>query len=329
VAASCSGRPNVEGARRNRFCFNAVNVVVVRYGSPAMSAPLAFEDVVAIDVHTHVHGSACEGEQQVDPSMEKFYEYFGADMVIPTVDTVAEYYRQRKMMAVTFTVDTETVTGKPPVPSNEEILELAANHPDVLIPFGTVDPNLGRAAVSRVERLVAMGARGFKFHPNAQAFYPNEREFYPLYEAIESAGVPALFHTGHTGVGANQHGGGGIRLKYSNPMYLDDVAVDFPSLTIIAAHPSFPWQDEAISVALHKPNVYIDLSGWSPKYFSDNLVRYANSLLRSKVLFGSDYPMITPDKWMADFEKVGFKDEVRPLIFKENAMRVLGLDAHA
>ncbi len=294
-----------------------------------MTSPLNLDDVVAIDVHTHVHASACDGDQHVDPSMEKFYEYFDAEVTIPTVDTVADYYRARNMMAVTFTVDTETITGKPAVPSNEEIAERAANHRDVLIPFGSVDPHLGRAAVRKIERLVELGMKGFKFHPNAQAFFPDDPQFYPLYEAIEAAGVPALFHTGHTGVGANQHAGGGIRLKYSNPMHLDDIAVDFPDLTIIAAHPSFPWQDEAISVALHKPNVYIDLSGWSTKYFSDNLVRYANTLLRHKVLFGSDYPMITPDKWMADFDLVGFKDEVKPLIFKENAMRVLGLGGQA
>jgi predicted TIM-barrel fold metal-dependent hydrolase len=93
-------------------------------------------------------------------------------------------------------------------------------------------------------------------------------------------------------------GGGGIRLKYGNPMAIDDVAVDFPDLPIILAHPSFPWQDEAISVCLHKPTVYIDLSGWSPKYFSATLVQYANSLLKNKVLFGSDYPLLTPDRWM-------------------------------
>ena len=137
--------------------------------------------------------------------------------------------------------------------------------------------------------------------------------------------MPALFHTGHTGIGAGLPGGGGVRLKYSNPMYVDDVAVDFPGLKIVLAHPSFPWQDEAISVALHKANVYIDLSGWSPKYFPPQLVQYANTLLQDRVLFGSDYPLITPDRWMADFERLGFKDEVRPLILKENAMRLLGL----
>ena len=137
--------------------------------------------------------------------------------------------------------------------------------------------------------------------------------------------MPALFHTGHSGIGTGLPGGGGIRLKYSNPMHVDDVAVDFPELPIVLAHPSFPWQDEAISVALHKQQVYIDLSGWSPKYFPPQLVRYANTQLRDRVLFGSDFPMITPDRWLKDFEQAEFKDEVRPLILKENAARLLGL----
>jgi predicted TIM-barrel fold metal-dependent hydrolase len=108
-------------------------------------------------------------------------------------------------------------------------------------------------------------------------------------------------------------------------MYVDDVAVDFPELRIVLAHPSFPWQDEAISIALHKQQVHIDLSGWSPKYFPPQLVRYANTLLRDRVLFGSDYPMLTPDRWLADFEQLDIKPEVRPLILKENAARLLGL----
>jgi len=137
--------------------------------------------------------------------------------------------------------------------------------------------------------------------------------------------VPALFHTGQTGIGAGLPGGHGIKLRYSNPMLLDDVAADFPDLTVILAHPSVPWQDEAISVATHKANVYIDLSGWSPKYFPPQLVRAANTLLKRKVLFGSDFPVITPDRWLADFAELEIKDEVRPLILKDNAIGVLGL----
>jgi predicted TIM-barrel fold metal-dependent hydrolase len=109
-------------------------------------------------------------------------------------------------------------------------------------------------------------------------------------------------------------------------MLIDDVAADFPGLRIILAHPSFPWQDEALSVATHKPNVYIDLSGWSPKYFPANLIQYSNTILKNRVLFGSDFPVLTPDRWIADFEKIPIRPEVRPLIMKENALKLLGLE---
>jgi len=195
-----------------------------------------------------------------------------------------------------------------------------------LIPFASVDPGKGAAGVEEARRLIRdYDVRGFKFHPNLQAFFPSDRAVYPLYEVIAEAGVPVVFHTGHSGIGSGLPGGGGIRLKYSNPMHVDDVAVDFPELTIVLAHPSFPWQDEALSVALHKQQVYIDLSGWSPKYFPPQLVQYANTLLKDRVLFGSDYPLITPDRWLEDFADAAFRDEVRPLILKENAVRLLGL----
>ena len=234
-----------------------------------------------------------------------------------TADDVAAYYRERKLAAVVFTVDAETVTGRPAVP-NDEIAEVAAANPDVLIPFASVDPNKGAQAVEEAKRLIRnYGVKGFKLHPNVQGFYPNDRSVYPLYEVVAEAGLPALFHTGHSGIGSGLPGGGGIRLKYSNPMYVDDVAVDFPELKIVLAHPSFPWQDEAISVALHKQQVYIDLSGWSPKYFPPQLVQYANTLLRDRVLFGSDFPLITPDCWLEDFGLTDFRDDVRPLVLKQ------------
>ncbi len=229
------------------------------------------------------------------------------------------------MACVVFTVDAEAATGIPGVP-NEEVAQAAADNPDVLIPFASIDPARGKAGVREARRLVAgHGIRGFKFHPSMQAFYPNDRIAYPLYEAIEELGVPVVFHTGQTGIGAGAPGGGGVRLKYSSPLLVDDVAADFPGLSIVLAHPSFPWQDEALAVATHKPLVYIDLSGWSPKYFPPQLVQYANTLLKDKVMFGSDYPLITPDRWLADFEALPIKPEVRPKILKWNAARLLGL----
>ncbi|MFD0687249.1 amidohydrolase family protein [Actinomadura fibrosa] len=284
------------------------------------------DELVAIDVHTHAEISA-DGHPSLPPHLlEASEKYFGAQgHRQPTIDEMAAHYRERRMAAVVFTVDAEHATGHPPI-ANEEVAESCARHPDVLIPFASLDPWRGGAAVRAARRLVAEhGVRGFKFHPSLQGFAPNDRMAYPLYEAIEELGVPALFHTGQTGIGAGVPGGGGIRLRYSDPMLVDDVAVDFPELRIILAHPSFPWQDEALAVATHKPHVHIDLSGWSPKYFPPQLVRYANSLLKDKVLFGSDYPVITPDRWLADFERLDIKPEVRPRILKDNAARLLGL----
>jgi predicted TIM-barrel fold metal-dependent hydrolase len=230
------------------------------------------------------------------------------------------------MAAVIFAVDSESGTGQVRVP-NEEVAEIAAANSDVLIPFASIEPAKGRLGAREARRLIEdHGIKGFKFHPNMQEFFPNDRTAYSIFEVIEEYRLPALFHTGHSGIGAGLPGGGGIRLKYSNPMYVDDVAVDFPDMPIVLAHPSFPWQDEALSVCMHKPNVYIDLSGWSPKYFPPTLLRYANTLLREKMLFGSDYPVLTPDRWLADFEKTEIKPEVRPLILKENAIRLLGLN---
>lgn len=283
------------------------------------------DQLVAIDVHTHAEISA-DGHPSLSAELEAGKAaYFGAGESQPTIDELAAYYRQRSIGAVVFTVDAEAATGHAPI-SNDEVAASCAEHADVLIPFASLDPHRGRAAVHEARRLVAEhGVRGFKFHPSLQAFWPSDRLAYPLYEAIQDLGVPALFHSGQTGIGSGLPGGGGIRLKYSNPMELDDVAVDFPELTIICAHPSVPWQDEALAVATHKPNVYIDLSGWAPKYFPPQLVRQANSILKHKVLFGSDYPAITPDRWLRDFEQLDLKPEVRPLILKENAVRALGL----
>ena len=144
---------------------------------------------------------------------------------------------------------------------NAEVLEAARANPDVLIPFGSVDPHKGKLAVREARELIEAGVRGFKFHPNTQAFWPNDPRCFPLYEVIAEAGLIALFHSGTTGIGAGMPGGGGVRLKYSNPMAVDDVAAEFPGLDIILAHPSFPWQEEALAISVHKPNVYIDLCG--------------------------------------------------------------------
>jgi uncharacterized protein len=280
---------------------------------------MQINDLIAIDTHVHL-----ETELEDNAANEAAQKYFGKSGAKANRYELAEYYRSRKIGCVVFTVD-ERLTGRPPIP-NDEIAAFAAENSDIMFAFASVDPTRGPEAVVEAKRLIAAGGiRGFKLHPPLQQFHPNDKSVYPFYEVINEAKLPVIMHTGHSGIGTGMPGGGGVRLKYGNPMDIDDVAVDFPDMPIIMAHPSFPWQDEAISVCLHKPQVYIDLSGWSPKYFSPTLIQYANTLLKHKMLFGSDYPLIAPDRWLADFEKIAIKDEVRPLILKENALRLFGL----
>lgn len=285
------------------------------------------DSLVAIDVHTHVTASVTGAKDEVAQSMAG---YFGKnDVGDGTLPALAAYYRARDMAAVTFPVDLGP-DGDDMTISNEEIAELSVDHSDAVIPFASVHPARGEAGLALAEKLITeYGVRGFKFHPNTQAFFPDDRIAYPLYELLQSHGIPALFHSGQAGTGAGTKGGGGIRLKYSNPIHLDDVAADFPDLPMVIAHPSFPWQEEALAVATHKAQVYIDLSGWSPKYFPPILIQYANTLLKDRMLFGSDFPMITPDRWIADLEKTGIRDEVKPGILKDNAIRFFGLDRAA
>jgi len=292
-----------------------------------MSEPVSLDldEIVAIDIHVHAERNHDEPQDPVTTEvLNAAAKYFGGHPPQPSAQEVADYYRERKMLAVIFNVDDEAGMGRRRL-GNSEVLEVAKANPDVLIPFASIDPHKGKLAVREAREAIEAGVKGFKFHPNIQRFWPNDVEFYPFYEVIAEAGLIALFHSGTTGIGAGMPGGGGVRLKYSNPMAVDDVAADFPGLKIILAHPSFPWQDEALAIAVHKPNVYIDLSGWAPKYFPEILIRYTNTQLRHKMLFGSDYPLITPDRWLKEFAELPIKDEVRPLVLKQNAIELLGL----
>lgn len=278
-----------------------------------------------IDVHVHIECSD-HGHPSLPAALtEASAKYFKTEDRSPTLDVIAERYRQWNLAAVVFTVDATTALGHEPN-SIEEIAEGAARNNDVLIPFGSVDPRQGERAVERARMLVEdYGVKGFKFHPSLQGFDPSDETCYPLYAALQELGVPALFHTGQNGMGAGLPGGYGIKLGYSNPLLLDAVAADFPHLQVVMAHPSVPWQEEANSIATHKANVWIDLSGWSPRYFPESLVRASNTMLQDKVLFGTDYPLITPQKWLGAFEQQSFRDEVRPKILKGNALRLFGL----
>ena len=277
----------------------------------------------AIDTHVHVPRQPGLPEIGVEAQLQR---YFRVASPPKDAEEMAAKYRELDILGIIFSVDTETTTGEPP-DTNDYVAGIVKKHPQQFIGFASVDPWKGKAATMELERAIKeLGLAGLKLHPVHQSFFPNDTRFYPIYEKAVELGVPVLFHSGFAGAGAGMAGGAGLKLKYSAPIpCIDDVAADFPQLTIIMAHPAWPWTEEQIAVVLHKANVFLDLSGWSPRYIPEALIREVNTRLQDKVFFGSDYPYIQPDRWLRDFENLAIRDEVLPKVLLENARRVLKL----
>jgi predicted TIM-barrel fold metal-dependent hydrolase len=279
----------------------------------------------AIDVH--VHPSTVEF---VDGAMGEYTPaceaHFHTTLPRHTVEEMADVFRTAGILGVLFAWDAETNTGLPAV-SNDFVWRCAREHADAFIGFASVDPLKGEAAIVELERAVRMlGLRGLKLHPTAQGFRPDDRSIYPLWEAAEELGIPVTVHTGTTGLGAGMSGGGKMKLEFSRPIHLDAVAADFPRLQIVMAHPAWPWQDEQLAVALHKTNTWIDLSGWSPRRFSPELMRNIRGPLQDRVLFGTDYPFIRHEQWLDAWATLDVPDAVTEKVLLSNAQRLLALD---
>lgn len=279
--------------------------------------------IIAIDVH--VHPATQEAEETGGEYLAWAKKLFknGAHGVV-SLDETAAMYREHNMMCVLLGKDARANTGLPAM-SNDVIARAVRDHPGTFIGFGSVDPHMGKWAVNEVHRIADLGLRGLKFQPIVQGFFPDDQRYYPIYEAARERGLIALFHTGTTGIGAGAPGGMGLKLKYGRPIHLDDVAADFPDLTIIAAHPGVPWTEELLSVAVHKGNVYVDMSGWAPKYFPQAFVHDARTRLQDKMLFGTDWPLITIERWQREFAAYDFPPEIVRKIMLGNALRALNL----
>ena len=277
----------------------------------------------AIDIHAHIPRMPGLSEYGIEPGLRQMFRM--ADESI-SIEKMVETYRAIDTKAVIFSVDAETETGDLPDP-NDYVAQTVDFYPDVFIGFCSVDPRKGKAAVEELERSVlSLGLRGLKLHPIHQAFFPDDPAFIPLFAKAEELGIPVLMHSGYAAAGANAPGGGGFELAYSRPIpHVDSLAARHPDLTIIMAHPAWPWIQEQVAVALHKSNVFIDLSGWAPRYIPKELISEASGRLRKKILFGSDYPYISPVTWLEQFQELDIRDESRPLILHDNAARILNL----
>jgi uncharacterized protein len=284
--------------------------------------------IEAIDVHIHIHDARAREARgpKAKENQEAMARYFGRESKPISIDEQAEDYRSRNMMAVLMNGTDETISGVPAIP-NDFVAEAVKKHPDVFLGMGIIDPWQGELARQEIRRCKELGLVGMgEFNPARQHFYPNDPRFYPLWEECQELGMVLLFHSGYAAAGSGQPGGRGVKLKYCQPIHLDDLAADFPDLKIISAHPSWPWTGESLAIARHKPNFYIDLSGWAPKYFPAEVVQQVNSLLQNKALFGSDAPSLPLDRWLSDFEQLDLKPEVRQKIMLDNAKKLFDLD---
>ena len=273
----------------------------------------------AIDFHVHL-----PTPDWLDGSMDGYVEaaeaYFRSTVERQSLGELADKFRALDVLAVLLAWDAETATGRPRVP-NETIAAACLEYPDAFTGLGSVDPHKP-SAVDEVAHIAALGLRGVKFHPSLQAFAPDDPTYWPVFAACERHGLLALFHTGTSGIGARQPGGQGIRIDYAHPLKLDAVAAAHPELTVVAAHFGWPWQMDLIAVALHKTNVYIDISGWSPKRIPPEVIRELKGRLSGQFLWGSDFPFIAPERCLAELDELGLAS---PALLRDNAARVLGL----
>jgi uncharacterized protein len=264
----------------------------------------------------------------LDGSMGGYVEaaeaYFRGKVERQSLAQLAERYRGLELKAVLLAWDAETQTRRPRVP-NETVAGAVREWPESFCGIGSVDPRKGQDAVDEVARIAELGLSGVKFHPSLQAFAPDDERYWPVFEACERHGLLALFHTGTSGIGARQPGGQGIRIDYAHPLKLDGIAAAFPGLTVVAAHFGWPWHMDLIAMALHKTNVYIDISGWSPRRIPPEVIRELRGRLSDQFIWGSDFPFITPERCLAELAELDLADEVTGKLLRDNAARVLRL----
>ena len=270
---------------------------------------------------THAHQPTSEflhdagGEMMRDAA-----DRFGTDLETWSYDEMLEEYHEAGIgRAVLLGWDAETNTGNPPVP-NDYVAEVRDEYPDFFVGFGSVDPLKDDCVQEAIRCVEDLDLSGFKFQQIAQGFDPSADRHDHLWNTIEDLGVPVVFHGGNSTLGACSAGGRGLKVKYGNPMLIDDVAAEHPDLQILIAHPAYPWEKEQLAICQQKGNVYMDLSGWIPKYIDEQVLQYAGSLLKDKVMFGTDYPMISPETWLQSFEQdTDFSEEIQRKILFENA----------
>ena len=202
--------------------------------------------------------------------------------------------------------------------SNDEVASFVAQAPDRLVGVGSVDISRPMEAVAEIRRCVnELGFKAIRVLPWLWEVPPTDRRFYPVYVACSDLGIPFCTQIGHTGPL--------MPSEVGRPIHLDQVALDFPELTIVGGHIGYPWTDEAIALATKHERVFIDTSAYTIRRYPPQLVDYMRSHGKRKVLFGTNFPMIAPAKALEGLDALGLPEEDVALFLADNARRVFGL----
>lgn len=277
------------------------------------------------DLHSHWptrKGYVLRTEEQLAQQRRTW----NSDPTYSTEEEMAAYLRSQGVRTILDFGFTKSMPVAEVRGYHDYAIDVQATYPDAI--FGhwlQIDPRLGREGVAEFQR-VAAASRGFIgvcVSAPGMGFAASDPIYDPFYKASIELGRPVLILVGTTGSGAGLKGGGGVLLDLSHPRYVDAVSVRHPDLTIIAGRNPWPWTDEMIAVLLHKPDVWLELHGWSPKYLGPSLKHEISRRLKHKVMFGADYPLFTYERLLRDWRAEGYGDELLQAILHDNAARFL------
>jgi predicted TIM-barrel fold metal-dependent hydrolase len=272
-------------------------------------------------VDVHVHPPTEEFVKTLGPLFEPTIKYFRSDFKIKNFKEFAEDLRLQGITKAFLLPLTSSIEGLGRI-TNEHIAGICNSDPDLFIGFASFD--LKGDYVSELKYAINnLGLKGIKIHPQLQLIRPDDEKISKVFEIADENKLPVVIHTGITGIGAGVKGGGGLPLELGKPIYIDNLAIKYPNVNFIIAHFGWPWYEEALAVAYHKGNVFIDISGWSPKYIPQIVIKYMDSLLQDKFLFGSDYPMLKPSRILNELKTLNLKNETLNKILYENAKKII------
>ncbi len=249
--------------------------------------------------------------------LDSIERYFGRRPEPHSIDELVALYERLDLVGVLLGWDAQ---GREI--DNATLARICADSGGRFVGFGCVDP-ARPDALERLARFPSLGLRGLKLHPTLQDFDPGEHV--PFFDAAAELGLIVLTHAGTSGLGAGEPGGQGLRIDLARPILFDRIAARHPGMRIVLAHVGWPWHLEAVAMALHKSNVFLDISGWRYRYLPDDVKREMSRRLRGQFCFGTDYPMFDPEACLAEFEGLGLPDDVAQAVLRDNAAALLGL----